>query len=549
MRKALWVLLGVVAIAVIGWSAVWFIGRPEAEKTIRQSLSNLGGQGVEVTFADLDIAGFPFAYQANFTDLTARIADQELEAQFPSASGAVAISDTSTTILTFPDHFTVADLSAGGERFEVESDGLEARITRLQGDALGYALSAKRIAVDPRDAAARSYGLFSYTNPQVSGTLSRDRAAQNGLLDVTFAADSLNTEVNVEGRAPDQVQKFAIAADALKGSIHGDEDAIRMKIDAASLIATAPAPSPTDYRFKDLDLALEVLPDGKLDLAELIAAQDFASGLDALINVPIRAVKAGGTLDLDLNIGPGSTRIFPGEADTGISALDLAYAGGSSTLDVRQDKVELRSTANAIDFSAVLPDAVRKGQIGTATTTLFFPALASSALQESKIQYNISDLVLDDETWAALDPQNAIDRKPGAFTTDISMNIFLHEDLLVETGQELDTTASPMSVESFEINDFTIDLLELFAQADGTVDLNSGKSAPEGWVEVTMKDWQQFLQNVQTLQFVDPMFIGIANVWIGGVAVPSADGLASVIRFDFKDGSLLINGKPFEQIK
>ncbi|MEO1292662.1 MAG: DUF2125 domain-containing protein [Pseudomonadota bacterium] len=547
MRKALLVLVGLVVLVVGGWAGAWFMGKPTAEAAITATLADMRAQGISTTYDDLSIVGFPHSYEGRFTNLTATVEEQGTTLAFPTASGAVSITDTDTLVLTFPEKFQISQSEEGRtSTMDVISDGLTAAFTQLGDDALGYKVAAASLSLDPKDTNAQSYGVFSYTNPQIDGTLSRNRASNDGTIDLAFTADRLNTTAIVPMASPEGEPVTApmqIGADQLTGAIKGDASALRVTLDASELQTNQQGPVDAVTKIGGLDLDLAVTPKDRFDMDQLIAAQNAGNFFDALSLVLYEAVKNGGTFDIAVNTGPaeytmGASPQLP------FQRLDMTSASSATKINVTANTLSLTADASTLAVAAQTPDGPRAGALDRSKMDIRYPLQASPEVQTATISYDLADITLEDSTWAAIDPDGALPREMRGLQLDVGLDVVMLQDLLTPPGQDLPIAdGAPMEFKSVTLNKVLLDMLGLEATAGGALDLSAGD--PQGTIDINLKNWRPFFDNLARTQVIDPTYVSIAQVSVASVVEPGPSPDVSVIKLDFRDGNMFVNGKPF----
>ncbi|WP_031284968.1 MULTISPECIES: DUF2125 domain-containing protein [unclassified Labrenzia] len=88
-RRGYILLAGTVVLVIAGWSAAWFYGQSVLREQLDRQIVRMADQGLDVSCADLAIAGYPFRYEVSCADM--RSADRRGTAASLGGLNAVAL--------------------------------------------------------------------------------------------------------------------------------------------------------------------------------------------------------------------------------------------------------------------------------------------------------------------------------------------------------------------------------------------------------------------------------------------------------------------------
>lgn len=68
-RRGYILLAGAIVLVIAGWSAAWFYGQSVLREQLDRQIVRMADQGLDVSCADLAIAGYPFRYEVSCADM------------------------------------------------------------------------------------------------------------------------------------------------------------------------------------------------------------------------------------------------------------------------------------------------------------------------------------------------------------------------------------------------------------------------------------------------------------------------------------------------
>lgn len=166
----------------------------------------------------------------------------------------------------------------------------------------------------------------------------------------------------------------------------------------------------------------------------------------------------------------GSFEAASGSLAIGIGAEGLSYEGGLTD-------IQTRITSSDMPFPIAY--ATRENRF-----LLSMPVLAGDEAQPFALRYVLDGLMLDDEVWAALDPETALPRDPASLTVDLSGEALVTRNFL-DTEPEADADPQeappvPLLPRSLTINDLSLAALGASADLTGALTFGDDPSQPVG---------------------------------------------------------------------
>ncbi|WP_298816875.1 DUF2125 domain-containing protein [uncultured Roseibium sp.] len=304
------VLMSVLALVVLGWSAVWFFGRSFLHEQLNSQMSQMAAQGLEVSCADLEINGFPFRYEVSCRQMTS--ADRSGTAAKLGGLNAVALIYNPTHVIFEAGAPAVMDVPLSGMSGDMTWETARASM-KFGSGALG-----KLDAVVEKPEAVLN-------NPVSTGS---------------FAAEKAELHVRQSEGDADFFEGF-LSVDALQlRSLPALQDALDLRAHlqipgGASLLAGANLPWLVQSNGGELPVKLVVF-DVSLGDSRVKAVGDFVVNGDGTLS---------GTLDLSL-----------GNAEALIEAIrPLAPAGDRTLALVEQVVKSLDPVASDVDGVKTVP--------------------------------------------------------------------------------------------------------------------------------------------------------------------------------------------------
>lgn len=468
--------------------------------------------------------------------------------QFYEATGAQVIGDVTTTgaetvvdgpalLYRFP--FGVATMRIGVP---------EIRLTD-QGDgtvALSYPEDFDlTVDFDVPDQGSGS-GVIAISQTGYTSLASGDPDA----LSITYAADELTFEVkeitasgeklDVQGkgltRGYSGTSTITLGEDLI--TVTGDQDISETEIayviesgygDVQSQTATY---APSSY---EIDMAL---PAGGSSLFTL--SQTLRDGAYVMM-----ASEAEGS-------STQSVSSFDGE----VIYEDMISTGPATTMfRVSEDGVVVNANAGASSFQVVAADLVPfpiEGGLEAVDLVYALPLLPSEDPQDVIVQINLSELSINDELWAMIDPAAELPRDPASLNIDIAASVISDIDWLdfATLEAQLDQPLPPISLENLAINDVSVSAVGAAAQATGnfTLDMTDletfdGFPRPEGSGLLTVSGANTLIDKLINMGLIGPEEAGMARMGMAFIARSTgSDSFETAFEVN-EAGEVYVNGQ------
>ena len=187
-----------------------------------------------------------------------------------------------------------------------------------------------------------------------------------------------------------------------------------------------------------------------------------------------------------------STNVTASSATFRFDAAGLSASGGASGYEV------------LIPLMAGLPFPVRATG-GALDYNFVFPINASDQPADMRYAISLSDLVVNDELWAMVDPTATLPRNPVSLTIDLAGSVKLLVDLLDidSMTQTIDAGGVPFDIQSVTINELSASGLGASATGSGQFSLDmsdlttfDGFPRPTGQATATLTGINGLLDNL-----------------------------------------------------
>jgi hypothetical protein len=107
MKKIALAAAGIVLLAAIVWSGLWFVGRGQVAERIDAEISLLAARGFQVTHGGREIGGFPFGYRVSHRGVTLREPVGGGIYRFPEITAEVTAADIDRLVIRLPAKFSM----------------------------------------------------------------------------------------------------------------------------------------------------------------------------------------------------------------------------------------------------------------------------------------------------------------------------------------------------------------------------------------------------------------------------------------------------------
>ncbi|SEN59545.1 hypothetical protein SAMN04488003_12230 [Loktanella fryxellensis] len=399
------------------------------------------------------------------------------------------------------------------------------------------------------------------------GEIAMTLSETNGTLKVSGTPEALSYAM-----AADQ---YALTMDSLttpEGPVTGEMRLAANGVSATTTTATGATVDGTlDLTATSVDLLLDITsPDatpvmvsGKIDGIAATGTSSMPADLDT--SDPSAMFGGDYVADGTFSNGPSAYIIDVG----GVSPVNGTVTTGPGTLSYGIGPDGLRYATEATDLVADLtsgdmpfPLRLTAASYGTSLTT---PVGPTDAAVPFGLTLDLSELTVNDEVWAMLDPAASLPRDPATVQLDISGMARLDESMMdpaamtpdAGTADATDLTAVPPmgpdafpgEVESLTLNALTVDALGV--SIDGTGDFTfdnadtttfPGFPAPTGQITLDLTGANGLIDTLIAMGLVPEDQAMMGRMMMGMFATSVGDdALQSVI--EVRDGQVLANGQ------
>lgn len=249
----------------------------------------------------------------------------------------------------------------------------------------------------------------------------------------------------------------------------------------------------------------------------------------------------GTTLLFDVQDGPdtanGTVGTGPGEVTFSVDEEALSYGVAASDIAV---------SVTSPDFP--FPINVSLGGYGVG---LQMPLGETEEPADFGLQFNVTDLAVNDEIWMLADPTNALSHDPVTVSVDVTGEAKLFFDLTdPEQAEAMAMGAVPGEIYSLNLNDLTLSAAGALLTGDGAFtfdnsDLSTipGVPRPEGSVTVNLKGANQLIDTLVAMGYLPEDQAMMGRMMMGMFArTVGEDELTSTIEVN-EQGHILANGQ------
>lgn len=552
MRKAITWLAAIAAIGAVAGSGGWYAFRPSVEAQLQALFDDARRQGIDLRYETLEIGGFPLGYEAVLSEVFVENARDGWSALFPTASGVVSLFDPNAVAFSFPDRFTMTMAQeVGGERIllhrEVTSENMTARLARGDGEAVDYAIAADRLRVAPTETETDDH--LAATDVRIEGALAGAGAGAPDALDMRLTASGATAQIALQ-MGERGLQDVALTL----GAIDSRSDLTERGLDASTSIETLRIEAVDGANA--IETALErITVDIDATPSDDAAPDPSASAADRIAAMLLQAATGRGVADVAVKVASWrqvstSTALGAGDA---IQTISIGGVDAESALSMSGDRMSAATTAGPTDFAFDGAAPVR-GRIERSEMAIDYPLRADAGrVQVAALSYDLSDVSLDDATWAWLDPEGAMPRAMPGLSVEAALGVEILEDFFVLSDEGApaldaaptapdDAAQSPVRFRTAQLDALTLDLLGLKASATAHATFDALTNTPNGKIEATITDWRAFLDNASRTPLGQSGLVAQAAFMLEQFTRP-VDETTSRIDVEFQNGAIIINGE------
>lgn len=199
MNRLLTIFGGLIAVAAIVITGLWYANRDTVEAEMVRALDQLDRGGVSSTYDAIAIEGFPFSYRGVIANLTLANTASGAEIRLPTVSAETGLGDIGAVSFAFPPDFEVED--AAGAVFDVAAEALALRVAPTAADgaegagmqAFDLALTADTLRVSPRAPETGTASFAAFSDLEVDGDMLFNPSTSEARIDFDAAVSAFDT--------------------------------------------------------------------------------------------------------------------------------------------------------------------------------------------------------------------------------------------------------------------------------------------------------------------------------------------------------------------
>lgn len=153
MYKRYWLLIGVLAVALAAYGVWWMMAAEQITNRLKAQINGAMPPGVSVTYQTGRVAGFPFRFMVELTDLTVTIGDGS---RFSAVTAQAMMQPGNGDHIIFDIEGAVNYTLATGSTGTIRAERLLASIRRMPDGAFWTDVDAAAPRVDPAFGPAQS---------------------------------------------------------------------------------------------------------------------------------------------------------------------------------------------------------------------------------------------------------------------------------------------------------------------------------------------------------------------------------------------------------
>ncbi|MDM7458548.1 MAG: DUF2125 domain-containing protein [Paracoccus sp. (in: a-proteobacteria)] len=246
-----------------------------------------------------------------------------------------------------------------------------------------------------------------------------------------------------------------------------------------------------------------------------------------------------GTFASDQGDETGERQSSSGTFALEAAALDLALSASG---------IIFGSTASnmAVELTDSNMGAPVSYQVADAKARVNMPLLADEAEQPFSLVYSLDGIMLDETTWAMMDPESSLPRDPASLAIDLDGTLMLRADLVdPEAGMEGEPPFQPRRL---NVNRFAIDAVGASALAEGALTFGEDVTRPVGTLNADVTGLNTLLDTLVSMGLMPADQVMGARMMIAMFARP-VDGDQNRLRTELEfreNGSIFANGQQIQ---
>lgn len=485
----------------VAWCALWVFGRGEIENRLDAGIDAMRDGGLAVEVGARRVSGFPFAFAAEFEDITLTDPRSGVSTVLPALSSRVALDAPDELVTELPERFSVTVPIDPGLRaavpglpprlvlgFETEALELVLPVQVDGGPPRGASVRARRLRISPIGTAFGTDFDLELEGLEASGTLGSPEAVEGGSV-----ARSIGRM-----RAGRLVLNLDIADGRARRTISVDlaDTAVGIESDARDMA--------------DLRRLLNGAPEGEGTVTLSSAAFDGTAEL-----------RGTGTAD-----GRVSAE---GESLSGRFAI--ARGGIATAAEFAAPRVSLApgDTAHPVRGAVAAERLAAEANV---------PLAAGAQMRAVRLAVEAEGLAPDSAVWQRLDPARVLPRAPGHARVEIEgTGRFTKPPASTSPGEAL-----PLELGNLSLSALEIDALGARAEGRGDVEFLQPVNEPRGSLTLRLEGVLALLRRLHEAGLITQEELQ-SLATLAAFYTRAGDGPDSLVAdIDFAPGEIRVNG-------
>lgn len=482
MKRYLALGLGVLTLALAGWSLAWWLGRGEVERLVDESLARLHEQGWQVEAERRKVTGFPFSYGVRLDGVTISDTESGLVLSLPSATASAA--GTRRTVIELPDSFRV-DLPV--PVLARAADPEIGEMVRLDGAADDLVL-----------------------------ILMADETAE-------LTADQLVLRWQDEATGRRIVHSLA----AVEATSLVDAPGMRYRLHAREATIEADLPE-EDGRMAAL---------ASLRNVNLQGASALRSG-EALAEMLYGG--AEGQVEAALTIGAAELEVTTEGISPGTLEWEAEALNAGARLTSGRVELDFEARGNEWTLTSPDPDMPLQGQLAMelARARYAMPMAPSDEPEEMALSLNLDNGMAGERIWAALDPGGVLPRAPAS----LRMGLSGLARVTTRIDQLLPGDEPPFEISTLNIDEVAVEALGAKLQAAGEIELIQPSGRPLGEIRIGMTGLSALVEALGEAGLISADMLVTARAIMQVYLRESSGNDAWTAVVEFTSGGAEVNG-------
>ncbi|WP_182911494.1 DUF2125 domain-containing protein [Paracoccus sp. JM45] len=235
---------------------------------------------------------------------------------------------------------------------------------------------------------------------------------------------------------------------------------------------------------------------------------------------------------------------MPGQQPSNTSG-SFDAANGTVTMSMDQDHLSYEGKAEDMSAEMVSDDLPFPISYSVAENSfrILMPVLAAEEEQSFALTYGLKDLILSDEIWQAIDPQNTLPHDPASLMVDLEGMAVMVKDFFAPDFSESETT--PLLPRALTIKDVSLDAVGATADVTGDLTFGDDPSQPVGKINGTFTGINGLLDNAVAMGLApEQQMMGIRMMLAMFARPAEGDPETLTTELEFrKGGSIFANGQ------